>query len=296
VVSAIRQQLTQLGVHDPATFHALLAIIRKSSGAQGQVGVGGGEGMMGGGGLAGLMQGGLQQDNVMQQPAAPPPTAPQYAAHAARQELRSLIASTLHEMTSALGWQVGQMWILDKSSNMLKVFRHSPAEPLGLEAQQFWDLCLHQPISLNNDKQSLPSRVWHDQKPALVDGIEQPAQATSPLYRVAAGFGFKGALGIPVVYQKKCFGVLVFHHHNVSLQPEKLPVLAHSAEVFLKGLIRIFVKACQTASSEVVHHLLPLLLLQASEAPDFFGAGGMSQGLGNGGAVKAEHVNQGMLG
>ena len=95
-----------------------------------------------------------------------------------------------------------------------------------------------------------------------------------------------------MVYQKKSFGVLVFHHSNVALQPQKLPLLASAAEHFMKGLIGIFVKACQTASAEVVHHLLPLLLLQASDAKDAMPpsdtmslGGGMPMELGNGGSM-----------
>lgn len=135
----------------------------------------------------------------------------------------------------SLDWDVGELWLVDESKNILRCF-------------DIW----HQDIKTLNefDKKSrqytyglgegLPGKVWKERKATWV--ADFPAAQTYPRSRIGEEAGLHNALAIPIIYQTKVYGVLVFFSFEMKKPDEPLLTLLEN----MGKLIGEFIKHTHT--------------------------------------------------
>jgi PAS domain S-box-containing protein len=122
------------------------------------------------------------------------------------------LPNILQAVGSTLGWDVGAVWITDKSANALRcaAFWHAPE----VEAGEFGIICQQRTFAPGV---GLPGRVWNSGQAAWIADVTQDSNFPRGPY--AARAGLHGAFGFPISLGAETQGVLEFFSHEIR-QPD----------------------------------------------------------------------------
>jgi two-component system, NtrC family, sensor kinase len=117
--------------------------------------------------------------------------------------IQAAVPRLLHTLCENFGWELGELWTVDESVNLLiwAASWHHPA----LDMTEF-DTITKQCVFLPGV--DLPGQVWLRQQPIWVEEIAHRRNILRRTAAVKAGLNHK--FGIPVIYGNKISGVLVF--------------------------------------------------------------------------------------
>jgi PAS domain S-box-containing protein len=117
--------------------------------------------------------------------------------------LSSAIPSVLQAIGEGLGWDVGDMWILDSEPNVLRCLNVWQADSAQIESFK----TVSYQTTFPPDS-SLPGRVWASLKPAFIPDIAKDTNFVRTPQ--AAAVGLRAAFAFPIVAGDKFLGVMEF--------------------------------------------------------------------------------------
>lgn len=133
----------------------------------------------------------------------------QYAVSAAlvesstRDDLDAVAARVLEVIGRGLGWELGALWTIDRTSGLLHCGSIWLAP--GVDGSMFVGACRRQTLALGV---GLPGRVWSDERPAWVEDLA--ADDNFPRLRAALDAGLHAAFAFPVRGPSGILGVIEF--------------------------------------------------------------------------------------
>ena len=152
-------------------------------------------------------------------------------------------------------WEAGEIWVVDRQSDVLRCLEvwHAADKPLGAFETQTRAMTFARGVGL-------PGRVWASGEPVWIADVTR--DANFPRAPLAAGAGLCGAIGFPIVVGQEMIGVIAFFR-TAPGQPDgkTLPVLEAVGSQVGQFLVRLQTEAelrklssavQQTANSVVI--------------------------------------------
>ena len=117
--------------------------------------------------------------------------------------LETIAPKILQSICEGFGWELGELWVFDTDSNLLRLknFWHAPA----LDASAFEDFSRSITFSPGT---GLPGRVWASVQPAWITDVV--ADNNFLRSNIAAKLGLHGAMAFPLLKGKAVVGVMAF--------------------------------------------------------------------------------------
>jgi len=128
-------------------------------------------------------------------------------------------AKILQAVCESLGWEYGSLWIVDRSSNVLRCSQVWQAP--GAEADEF-ESASRQLVFAPGI--GLPGRVWNDSQPAWIPDVVE--DTNFPRSADAARVGLHGACAFPILLHSEILGVVEFFSRSIrEPDPELLAMM-----------------------------------------------------------------------
>lgn len=141
--------------------------------------------------------------------------------------LTEAIPKILQAMCFSLGWDWGELWGIDRQSNLLRCVHtwHVPLladEALKKPTEVFEAVTRQICFALG---EGFPGQIWAGGKPAwVVDVVKEDDFLRAPM---AANLGLHGAFGLPIKNETGILGVIVFFSREIQPpDPELLKIMA----------------------------------------------------------------------
>ena len=121
----------------------------------------------------------------------------------------------IHAICESLGWDVGEIWLVDRNANVLRCFEswHTPNVEVSAFEQEARKLRF-------SPGSGMPGRVWARRSPVWVP--DMTADAHFSRAPIAAEAGLHAAVGIPIVAGTEFLGVITFFSRKVRQPDEEL--------------------------------------------------------------------------
>ena len=127
-------------------------------------------------------------------------------------DLREAAPRVLRAACKSTGWDLGDLWVVDKQTNLLSYIDLWNVE--GLDAAEFLDLSRRSKFAPGD---CLPGRVWATRQPVwIVDISRDPDMRRAD---AAAKAGLRGGFGFPIQFGDEVLGVAEFFSRE-SRQPD----------------------------------------------------------------------------
>jgi signal transduction histidine kinase/CheY-like chemotaxis protein len=125
------------------------------------------------------------------------------------------VRKILQAVCESLGWEVGVMWRVDPTANVLRCGEvwHTAALPFLEFGQACRQIAFVPGVGL-------PGRVWADRAPAWIEDVVR--DPNFPRARAAAREGVHGAFAFPVLVGADILGVVEFFSHEIQRPDEEL--------------------------------------------------------------------------
>jgi PAS domain S-box-containing protein len=125
------------------------------------------------------------------------------------------VPEILRTVCENLGWQVGALWRLDRSSNSLVCVEvwHKP----NVQIAEFEALSR---ASQFEKGVGLPGRIWETAQPVWIPNIAE--DSSFPRAKVAAKEGLHGAFGMPILSDRGVIGAMEFFNREIREPDEQL--------------------------------------------------------------------------
>jgi two-component system, sensor histidine kinase and response regulator len=125
------------------------------------------------------------------------------------------IPKILEAICTALGWEYGALWKLDREADVLRCSHVWPAESIAFPE-------FHAASSTSSFPRGigLPGRVWATTQPAWIPDVVH--DANFPRARVAAREGLHAAFGFPILLHGEVLGVMEFFSRDIRPPDEDL--------------------------------------------------------------------------
>ena len=122
------------------------------------------------------------------------------------------IPRILQAICESLGWDLGEMWLLDGSANILRCL--DIWHKTSLDIQEFEEISKTTTFALGV---GLPGRVWASYQPVWI--VDVALDPNFKRYQIAAEAGLHTAFGFPVFSGNTTVGVMTFFNREM-LQPD----------------------------------------------------------------------------
>ena len=124
-------------------------------------------------------------------------------------------AKILQAIARTGGWEAGEIWTVDRQSDVLRCLEiwHAAGQPLGEFATRTRAMTFARGVGL-------PGRVWASGQPAWIADVTQ--DANFPRAPLAVEAGLRGAIGFPIVVSHEVIGVIAFFRTPPGQPDEKL--------------------------------------------------------------------------
>src|SRR5262249_52283889 len=132
---------------------------------------------------------------------------------AASATLAEAAPQVLQAIRESVGWDVGLLWSLDRTTNVLRCVEcsHRPAAEVAECEARSRQSAFSRGIGL-------PGRVWSSGNPAWIPDVTR--DANFPRAAVAVQVGLDGAFGFPILLGQELLGVLEFFSQAIQ-QPDQ---------------------------------------------------------------------------
>jgi PAS domain S-box-containing protein len=144
--------------------------------------------------------------------------AAQYAATSALAESMTISEAThriLRGICENLGWDWGEIWVVDQQENVLRCldfwYREAP------ELKEFETITKQTTFGL---EMGLPGRVWASSQPVWLTNVLDDAEFLRA--KVAAQVGLRAAFGFPICSGNETFGVITFFNKKIQQEDADL--------------------------------------------------------------------------
>ncbi|MFN6514716.1 MAG: GAF domain-containing protein [Nostoc sp. CreGUA01] len=121
----------------------------------------------------------------------------------------------LQGICESLGWDLGEIWMVDQQANMLRFFDiwHKPS----LELEDFTALKRQTTFAPGV---GLPGRIWASCEPVWIADVVK--DLNFPNFKIAAQFGLHAAFGFPLRTDSKILGVITCFNRQIQEPDENL--------------------------------------------------------------------------
>jgi signal transduction histidine kinase/ActR/RegA family two-component response regulator len=119
----------------------------------------------------------------------------------------------LQAICESLGWELGQLWIVDREANVLRWL--AKWQVSSLKAPEFEDVSRHRTFARDV---GLPGRIWATGTPDWISDIA--ADTNFPRGPAAAKAGLRSGFGFPVMLGSEVSGVIEFFSRDI-LAPDQ---------------------------------------------------------------------------
>jgi PAS domain S-box-containing protein len=120
---------------------------------------------------------------------------------ASAENVREAIQAILEAVCETLDWQVGELWLVDREANALRLF-----ETWGVRARNIRAFMRARSEALLLPGAGVPGRVWASGEAQWMPDIP----VDSPSVRLAMKAGLRASFGVPVRLGGEVFGAMVF--------------------------------------------------------------------------------------
>lgn len=129
----------------------------------------------------------------------------------------------IDQVCSVTEWDYGEVWIPEENDRILNlsplwcVNTHNQSNILELE--QFWE-CSKE--SILSPGEGLPGRVWVSKEVEWIADVSAKSETYFLRNKIAAAFGVKAGLGVPIIVKEQVESILVFFMLNAREKDDKL--------------------------------------------------------------------------
>lgn len=128
-------------------------------------------------------------------------------------------------------WEVGEIWAVDKDQNIIICVSHWLASN---KLQKIKSLDYQAKVAID---EGIPGLIWKNKSPCWLGEIKSklPEKISS---QFIGEFGLTSCFGIPIVFQEKVLGILLFYGQNIS-EPDQtflqlFTAIGHQIGMFIK--------------------------------------------------------------
>ena len=149
-------------------------------------------------------------------------------------EVMSATPRMMQAICEALGWDVGEVWAVDRHAQVLRCVDvwHAPTLEVPTFAQASRQAAFYMGVGL-------PGRIWHSQRPAWIPDVTQ--DTNFPRAAIAASEQLHGAYGLPLSNGVEILGVMeFFSRERLSPDSQLIEVMAT-----IGGAIGQFLEGCR---------------------------------------------------
>lgn len=157
-------------------------------------------------------------------------------------DLDSALEVILANICKTLGWNFGEAWTPNSEANILEYSRAWYASDVHLK-----EFRRQSEIFRFTLGDGLPGRVWFSQKLEWIADVSKEKRRFYWRGEIAAAAGLKGALAIPIIFERQVLAVLVFFQKQEMIPDERSLTLVNAVATQLGSMIQ-----CKKAEAALV--------------------------------------------
>jgi len=148
-------------------------------------------------------------------------------------DIESALEKVLAKICQTIHWDFGEAWMPTQGGTQLRLSRggysHSPEFEVFRHLSEAIAFTPHE---------GLPGRVWISKELEWIEDISQTTRMISPRMQQAREVGLKGALAVPICWQREVLAVLMFFSRSPYYPDQRSLTLVQSVANQLASLMR----------------------------------------------------------
>ncbi|MDJ1176986.1 diguanylate cyclase [Roseofilum capinflatum] len=148
-------------------------------------------------------------------------------------DIESALEGVLAKICQTMDWDFGEAWIPTQGGTQLRLSRGGYSHSPQFEAFRH----LSEAIAFT-PHEGLPGRVWISKELEWIEDISEATRMISPRMQQAKEVGLKGALAVPICWQREVLAVLMFFSRSPYYPHQRSLTLVQSVANQLASLMR----------------------------------------------------------